>query len=78
MNDVIITSPCGNLHWRGRSNNIPRIGEAVTCRIGRDLEIEFDGEVEDVHYEVRKGFGVNEGNSQDGMIARVYLRELKP
>lgn len=77
VNKVIITSPCGNHEWQGASANVPRIGEEVTCRGGRGLEVEFSGIVESVHYEVRKGFGVNEGNPISGMIVSVWLKEFE-
>lgn len=75
MNKIIITSPCGTKEWQGRSANVPRIGESVTCRGGRALDEQFGGIVEDVHYEVRKGFGVNEHASHDGMIISIWLKE---
>lgn len=77
MNRVIITSPCGNHSWQGASANVPRVGEEVTCRGGPGHTIEFSGIVESVHYEVRKGFGVNEGIGQDGMIVSVWLKEFE-
>jgi len=75
MNKVIIVSPCGNHEWQAYSDNVPRAGEQVTCRSGRLHDIEFSGIVDSVHYEVRKGFGVNEGNSKSGMIVTVWLKE---
>jgi len=76
-NKIIITSPCGNFEWQQVSSYVPRIGESVTCRMSLTSEIEFRGIVEDVHIEVRKGWGVNEGISQSGMVISVWLKAIE-
>lgn len=73
---LIITSPCGKHAWQQQADYVPRVGETVTCRIGRNFDMEFSGIVREVHTEVRKGWGVNEGNPERGMIVSVWLREI--
>lgn len=77
MITVIITSPCGKHEWQHRSPVVPRVGEQVTCRKSCSSEIIFTGIVDIVHYEVRMGFGVNEGNATGEPIVSVWLKEFE-
>ena len=71
---LIITSPCGNHELHYRTVVVPRIGETITARDSGGNAV-FGGTVKEVHYGLRMGFGVNEGNPTGGIVVSVWLED---